>query len=195
MKIIVGLGNPGRKYERTRHNIGFDVAYEVARRAGASSTRTRFEAETAEAVVGGEKVMILCPQTFMNLSGRSVRGAIDFYKLTPADVLLISDDLNLPTGKIRLRPGGSAGGQKGLADTIRHLGTDKIARLRIGIDRPPPQYAVTDYVLGKFTDDEIDVLRPAVHRSAEAALHWAKCGIADAMNRYNATPQSDQSSN
>ena len=193
MKIIVGLGNPGRKYDRTRHNIGFEVAAEIARQIGATSIQKKFDAEVADANFGGEKVLVVCPQTYMNASGRSIRAALDFYKLTPDDLMVISDDLNLATGRIRLRPGGSAGGQKGLADTIKHLGTDRFARLRIGIDRPPPGFAVVDYVLGKFTDDELSILKPIVPVAANSALHWAKSGIAEAMNRYNATPKAKQS--
>lgn len=193
MKIIAGLGNPGRKYERTRHNVGFDVAREIARKLGATSVKSRFEAEVVEANHGGEKILLLCPQTFMNLSGRSIGAALGFYKLGVDDLIVISDDLNLPTGKLRLRPGGSAGGQKGLADTISHLGSDQFARIRIGIGRPPSGYAVSDYVLGKFSEQESEAIDPSVHTAADAALLWAKSGIADAMNRYNATPEKKNS--
>lgn len=193
MKIIAGLGNPGRKYEKTRHNIGFDVAREIASRIGGTSAKSQFEAEVVEANYGGEKILILCPQTFMNLSGRSIRAAISFYKLSADDLIVISDDLNLPTGKLRLRANGSAGGQKGLADTISHLGTDKFARIRVGIDRPPPGYEVIDYVLGKFSEDELAILATTVTSAADAALLWAKSGIAEAMNRYNASPETKKS--
>jgi PTH1 family peptidyl-tRNA hydrolase len=188
MKLIVGLGNPGRKYEQTRHNIGFMVAAKVASLAGAGPSKVRFEGEFAEGTIGGEKLVILWPQTYMNASGSSVRKACDFYKLPPPGLLVISDDLNLKTGRVRIRPSGSAGGQNGLADIIRHLGTDEFARLRIGIDRPPPQWTTTDYVLGKFNKDETDKIELAIERATKAALTWASEGVAAAMSRYNADP-------
>lgn len=189
MKIIAGLGNPGRKYQRTRHNIGFDVIAEMNRQLGSSAIRTRFEAETAEFSHGGENLLLLCPQTYMNASGGSVRAALDFYKLEPTDLLVICDDLNLETGRIRIRPGGSAGGQKGMADIIRHLGTDDFSRLRIGIDRPPEGYEVVDYVLGKFNPHEMKTIELTVIDAAAAALMWCKSGTAETMNRYNASPR------
>lgn len=190
MKLIVGLGNPGRKYEQTRHNIGFMVAAKVASIAGAGPSKVRFEGELAEGNLTGnagiEKLVILWPQTFMNASGQSVRKACDFYKLSTADLLVISDDLNLKTGRIRIRPSGSAGGQKGLTDIIRHLRTDDFTRLRIGIDRPPENWAVTDYVLGKFSKEETDKIESAIDRATAAAIAWATEGVAAAMSRYNA---------
>lgn len=188
MKLIVGLGNPGRKYEQTRHNIGFMVADKVASLAAASPSKVRFEGELAEGSCGSEKLVILWPQTFMNASGQSVRKACDFYKLPLTDLLVISDDLNLKTGRIRIRPSGSAGGQNGLADIIRHLGTEEFARLRIGIDRPPEQWATSDYVLGKFNKDELVEIESAMDRATEAAMVWASKGVAAAMSRYNADP-------
>jgi PTH1 family peptidyl-tRNA hydrolase len=186
MKLMVGLGNPGRKYEQTRHNIGFMVAAKVAARCGAGPSRGRFDGELAEGLVGGERLAVLWPQTFMNASGQSVRKTCDFYQLAPEDLLVISDDLNLPTGRVRLRPNGSAGGQKGLADIIRHLGTDQFARLRIGIDRPPEHWTTTDYVLGKFNQHELPTIELALDRAAEAAIAWATEGVTAAMTRYNA---------
>lgn len=194
MKFIIGLGNPGRKYDRTRHNIGFEVAAEVAKRIGAQGVRERFDAEIAEGSFEGTRLLVLCPQTFMNASGRAVRKAVDFYKVESSDLLVVCDDLNLPTGKLRIRAKGSAGGQKGLADIIRHLGDDSIARLRIGIDRPPAGWEVSDYVLGKFTEQELDLQEPAVVRATEAALLWAKQGAGEAMNRYNAAPEKKEKS-
>jgi PTH1 family peptidyl-tRNA hydrolase len=193
MKLIVGLGNPGRKYEQTRHNIGFMIAAKVASLAGAGASKVRFEGEVAEGSLpnsGGraEKLVILWPQTFMNASGQSVRKACDFYKLPPEDLLVISDDLNLKTGRVRIRPAGSAGGQKGMADIIRHLGTDNFARLRIGIDRPPENWTVTDYVLGKFNKDETDKIETALERATQAAISWVSDGIGPTMTRFNADP-------
>ena len=188
MKLIVGLGNPGRKYEQTRHNIGFMVAGKVASLAAASPSKIRFEGELAEGSYGGEKLVILWPHTFMNASGQSVRKAYDFYKLPLTDLLVISDDLNLKTGRVRIRSSGSAGGQNGLADIIRHLGTEEFARLRIGIDRPPEQWTTSDYVLGKFNKDELIEIDSAMDRATKAALVWASEGVAAAMSRYNSDP-------
>ena len=187
MKLIVGLGNPGRRYEQSRHNIGFLVAAEVTRQIGADRIKSRFDGEVAEGLAG-EKLVILCPQTYMNASGKSVRKACDFYKLTSEDVLVICDDLNLPTGRLRFRANGSAGGQKGLADIIRHLGTDQISRLRIGIDRPPPGWDAADYVLGKFDKSEEETIERATSLAAKAVVDWSREGIGFVMNRYNPDP-------
>ncbi len=186
MKLIVGLGNPGRKYEQTRHNVGFMVASKLAALVGAGPSKVRFEGEFAEGG-SGQKLAILWPQTYMNASGQSVRKAVDFYKLSPRDLLVICDDLNLPTARLRLRASGSAGGQKGLADIIRHLGTDEFPRLRIGINQPPQGWEVTDYVLGKFSNEEKDKIEATTTKAAYAAIDWADQGIGFAMNRYNAS--------
>ena len=186
MKLIVGLGNPGRKYEQTRHNVGFVVAALVASRIHAGAAKVRFEGEMAEGTVDNEKLAILCPHTYMNASGRSVRKACDFFKLEPEDLLVVCDDLNLAAGRIRLRAAGSAGGQKGVADIIRHLGTDEFSRLRIGIDRPPAGWDVSGYVLGKFNESEKKTFDEATDVATQAALDWARHGIGFAMNRYNA---------
>lgn len=196
MKLIVGLGNPGRKYEQTRHNVGFMVAAKVASLAEADPSKIRFEGEFAEGFAVGtgefggvrEKLAILCPHTYMNASGKSVRKACDFYKLEASDVLVICDDLDLKAGKLRIRRSGSAGGQRGLADIIRHLGTDEVARLRLGIGRPPQGWETADYVLGKFDKREIETFELATSNAARAGLDWASAGIAFAMNRYNADP-------
>jgi PTH1 family peptidyl-tRNA hydrolase len=197
MKLIVGLGNPGRKYEQTRHNVGFMVAEKLATLIGAGPIKERFNGEVAEGIVrpksdeqagSSEKLVILCPHTYMNASGKSVRKACDFFKITPEDVLVVCDDLNLPTGRIRLRPSGSAGGQKGLADIIRLLGTDEVPRLRIGIDRPPPQWDVSDYVLGKLAGEEKDKVDAAADKSVTASIDWATQGIGFAMNLHNVNP-------
>ena len=188
MKLIVGLGNPGRKYEETRHNVGFMAAAKVAALISASPGRSRFEGEFAEGTSDGSKLMVLCPQTFMNDSGKSVRQAADFYKLEADDLLIICDDLNLASGRLRIRPQGSAGGQNGLKDIIRHLDTQSFARLRIGIDRPPSGWTVTDYVLGKFPKSDHDKIEQATTRAAYAAIHWATKGIGSAMNEFNADP-------
>jgi PTH1 family peptidyl-tRNA hydrolase len=185
MKLIVGLGNPGRRYEQTRHNIGFMVASRVASLIGAGAVKSRFDGEVAEGLAGS-KVVVLWPQTFMNASGKSVRKACDFYKLPAEDVLVICDDMNLPSGRLRFRANGSSGGQKGLADILRHLGTEQVARLRIGIDRPPPGWDTTEYVLGKFTEDQQDRIDAAVELAAKAVIDWVQQGMQYVMCRYNA---------
>ncbi|MEO1614701.1 MAG: aminoacyl-tRNA hydrolase [Planctomycetota bacterium] len=185
MKLIVGLGNPGRKYEQTRHNVGFVVAAKVAVLTSASSPKIKFEGEYAETSIGGEKVGVLCPHTYMNASGQSVRKAADFFQLEYSDILVICDDLNLPSAKVRLRATGSAGGQNGVKDIIRHLGTDAFPRLRIGIGRPPEGWTVTDYVLGKFSKSEQTPIEDACTRAAHAAICFVNDGIVEAMSRFN----------
>jgi len=186
MKLIVGLGNPGRKYEQTRHNVGFVVAAKFAAIISADPSKNRFEGEWAEGVVGSEKVAVLCPHTYMNASGQSVRKAVDFFKLEPEQILVICDDLNLPCGRLRLRPSGSSGGQKGLADIARHLGTETFARLRVGIGRPPDGWQVVDYVLGKFNKNEEEAIEAETTRAAYAAVDWIKEGCMPTMAKYNA---------
>jgi PTH1 family peptidyl-tRNA hydrolase len=190
MKLIVGLGNPGRKYVGTRHNIGFDVLAELARRRNAPAPRTSNDAELAEVAISGERVLLAAPQTFMNLSGRAVRRILDFYKLPLSELLVICDDLNLPTGRLRLRRSGSAGGQKGLQNIIEHVTTEDFARLRIGIDRPPERMDSAAYVLQKFSSTEKELIRPAIAEAADAAELWITVGIEAAMNRINAAPES-----
>ncbi|MBX3441791.1 MAG: aminoacyl-tRNA hydrolase [Planctomyces sp.] len=189
MKVIVGLGNPGRKYVGTRHNVGFDVVAELARRMADGSGRVKFESDLYEGRLGEERVLLACPQTYMNLSGRAIRQILTFHKLEPQDLLIVCDDLNLPTGKLRLRKDGTAGGQKGLQNTIDQLGTQQFARLRIGIDRPPERMDATDYVLGKFVGKERDEMELALPKAADAAELWVREGIDRAMNAVNATPK------
>lgn len=186
MKLIVGLGNPGKKYDQTRHNVGFVVVEKIAALTSASPSKIRFEGLFAEATVVGEKIGLLWPQTYMNASGQSIRKAIDFFKLTAEDALVVCDDMNLPSGRIRLRPSGSAGGQKGLVDTIRHLQTESFPRMKIGIGRPPEGWEVTDYVLGKFSGKESEKIELAATEAANAAICWVTDGVTLAMNRHNA---------
>ena len=192
MKLIVGLGNPGRQYASTRHNVGFAVAETLARRGGQSTARARFHGETVEIHLGSQRTMLLCPHTLMNRSGLSVLEARDFYKLDLADVLIICDDFNLPLARLRCRPGGSSGGQKGLQDILRRLGTEEVARLRIGIGPPPDGWDVAAYVLSKFHPEEVDLIHSAIERAADAATDWAREGTQVCMNRYNADVASDE---
>jgi PTH1 family peptidyl-tRNA hydrolase len=185
MKMVVGLGNPGRKYEGTRHNVGFAVVREVARRQKASGARTLFQAEVVETELQGEKTLLLCPQTFMNLSGNSVGAARDFYKLENEDVLVVCDDFNLPLAKLRFRSEGSAGGQKGLADIIRRLGTESVPRLRVGVGPVPGGWDPADFVLGRFAKAEVPEVEIAVQRAADGVADWVASGLQICMNRYN----------
>jgi peptidyl-tRNA hydrolase, PTH1 family len=185
MKLVVGLGNPGRKYEGTRHNIGYMVLAELARRGGNPRTKSAFQGETSEVMIGGERLLLAWPHTYMNRSGASVLAARDFYKLTNEELLIVCDDLNLPLARLRLRAAGSAGGQKGLADAIRVLGTEEVPRLRIGIGESPPNWDAADYVLSKFTRQELPMIEEAVVRGAEAVESWALRGMQACMNEYN----------
>ncbi len=185
MKLVVGLGNPGRKYEGTRHNVGYAVLAELARRHGVGAPRSSFLGEVLEADLDGARALLLSPTTYMNQSGASVQAAAGFYKLPLDELLVICDDLNLPLGKLRARSKGSAGGQKGLDDIIRRLGSEEFSRLRIGIGSPPAGWEATGYVLGRFTPDEKIEIDRAIPRAADAVVDWAREGIEFCMNRYN----------
>ena len=185
MKIVVGLGNPGDKYEGTRHNVGFDVLAELGRRGGAGKPRTRFEALVTEVACGAEKLLLVAPQTFMNLSGRSVQQFIRFYQAQLADVLVVCDDLNLKVGQLRLRSSGSAGGQKGLQSILACLGSEAVPRLRLGVGRPPLNFDAANYVLNRFRKGELDAIDNAVRRAASAVEVWVRDGISMAMNQFN----------
>jgi peptidyl-tRNA hydrolase, PTH1 family len=183
-KLVVGLGNPGSKYEGTRHNIGFEVIDRLA--SGGSGTRfsKKFEGQLAEVEIDFRRVLLLKPETFMNLSGRSVVPALRFYKLEVSDLLVICDDLNLPLGKLRIRKGGSDGGQKGLRDISAQLGTEDYARLRIGIgDRGPIE--ATDFVLSRFRPAERPIVEDALIDTTQAVAVWVTQGADAAMNRFN----------
>lgn len=194
MKLIVGLGNPGREYERTRHNAGFmAVDRLVSRHAASAVPRGRFHALTVEAVlpgpVGGEKCLLMKPTTYMNRSGLAVSEAAQFFKVDPSkDLFVIVDDVYLPCGTIRIREGGSSGGHNGLSDIERVLGTQQFPRCRIGVDAPGPA-PQADYVLGRFTDEQWALAGPAIDRAVEAAEVFVRLGVAAAMNRYNGRPQ------
>src|SRR4051812_21009151 len=183
-KLVVGLGNPGSKYEGTRHNIGFEVVDLLAR--GGSGVRfvRKFEGLLAEAEIDYRRVLLLKPETFMNLSGRSVRQAVQFYKLELADLLVVCDDLSLPLGKLRIRPGGSDGGQKGLRDIAAHLGTDDFARLRTALG-PRGMIDPPDFVLSRSRPPERAAIDDALITATQAVAVWVTQGLDAAMNRFN----------
>ena len=187
MKAVVGLGNPGPQYQGTRHNVGFIVVDELARRWNTAVDRyeRRYEALLGDAQIGDQRVLLLKPQTYMNLSGRSVLALLQFYKLAPADLMILCDDLDLPVGTIRLRAGGSGGGQKGLENVLLRLASNDVPRLRIGIGKVH-RSVTTDYVLGRFAPDEREPIETAITRAADAVECWLKNDIATAMNRFNA---------
>lgn len=185
MKLIVGLGNPGKRYENTRHNVGFEVLNLVAERNAAGSTKEKFSGLVAEASVSGQPALLVWPQTLMNRSGQCVLAAVSFYQLPLTDVLIVADDFNLPHGKLRFRSQGSAGGQNGLDDIIRRLGTQEFARLRLGIGPVPPAWDAADFVLGRFTPTERAATEEMIVTAAEGVECWAAEGIAVGMNRFN----------
>ncbi|WP_026974432.1 aminoacyl-tRNA hydrolase [Alicyclobacillus contaminans] len=188
MKVIVGLGNPGDKYAATKHNVGFWVVDELARRWNTPVSREKFHALVGETRVAGEKVLLCKPLTFMNLSGESVREVVAFYsELTPAaDVWIIYDDMDFPPGQVRLRQKGSAGGHNGMKSIIQHLGGDVFPRLRVGIGRPEAEQTVVHHVLSPFSSPVLPVVQEAVQRAADAVDFALHHGFEMAMNRYNA---------
>jgi PTH1 family peptidyl-tRNA hydrolase len=196
MKLVVGLGNPGAQYATTRHNIGFMVVDRLAgRHAPGAVPRGRFNASLVEATIGGERTLLAKPTTYMNLSGRAVAEIVGFHKLDPAaDLLVIVDDLYLPTGRLRIRPGGGDGGHKGLADIRRALGREDYPRLRVGVGRvlpeggagKPPAWDQADFVLSNFGEEERPVVESAIERAADAVEVFLVQGLSAAMNRFNA---------
>ncbi len=184
MKLIVGLGNPGRRYAETRHNLGYQTVDLLARRWNVAVTREKFSGLVDRASVGGQEVMLLKPTTFMNRSGESVLAAWQFYKLPLSDLMVVMDDLSLPVGRVRVRRSGSAGGHKGLADIIRRLGSDEVARVRIGIG-PADRDEAVDHVLSRADEDDAPLLAEAVAVAADAVTCWIREGVESAMNRFN----------
>jgi peptidyl-tRNA hydrolase, PTH1 family len=185
LKCIVGLGNPGKKYDRTRHNVGFDVIDELANRWNVTLNKEKNKGLYATTIINGEKVMLIKPLTFMNLSGEAVRPLMDYYDIDLDDLVVIYDDLDLVNGKIRLRQKGSAGGHNGIKSLIQHVGTDKFKRVRIGIDRPPSGMSVPNYVLGTFNKEEQLLIDEAVQKAADACEKWLEVSFIKVMNEFN----------
>lgn len=200
MKLVVGLGNPGAEYRATRHNVGFEVIDELARRHGLAQWRESFESLTAKVTSGGEAVLLAKPLTYMNLSGRAVAGIAGFYKVDLADLLVVTDDVALPLGRLRARRGGSDGGHNGLKSIAERLGTQTFARLRIGVGRGDIQSAdgrvlgrpgMVDHVLGRFRPDEQDTIAAAILRAADASELFVAEGIERVMNAFNGAGRQD----
>ncbi len=184
--LVVFLGNPGLKYEHTRHNAGFMTADALEKAKGVKINRSRFKALTANVDMGGEQVLLMKPQTYMNLSGEAVIQAVKFYKIAPEHVLVVSDEMSLPIGKLRIRVKGSAGGHNGLKNIIAHLGTDSFPRIRLGVGAPPhPDYDVADWVLSAFRGKDLEDMTEAAERAAEAIECYVLHGPERAMNRFN----------
>ena len=184
--LVVGLGNPGSKYENTRHNMGFLAVDMLAEKEKFKFSKLRFKAWTATVELSGEKVLVMKPQTYMNLSGESVGEAARFYKIPPEHVLVISDDISIATGKLRIRPSGSAGGHNGLKSIIQHLGSDKFPRIKVGVGSPQQAgYEVVDWVIGKPMGDDQKVLLEALGKAADAVSVVIAQGPDRAMNRFN----------
>jgi PTH1 family peptidyl-tRNA hydrolase len=187
MKAVVGLGNPGTEYSGTRHNVGFDVVDELARRWSVTLKKWKTSADLA--VVKEQDVVLVEPRTFMNESGLAVSAVMAFYKIQPADVLVVVDEIQLPLGRLRLRPSGSAGGHNGLKSVIQHVGVE-FPRLRIGVERGNPQAMLRHHVLSKFPPVERDVVERAIGRAADAAETFIRDGLQVAMNRFNPAGES-----
>jgi len=189
MKVVVGLGNPGSQYSGTRHNVGFDVIDELARRWQLAKPQLKFQAELRDGNFGGHKVLLVTPQTFMNRSGESVQQIVRFYQIPTESlsdsVVVVCDDMNLPLGRLRWRAGGSSGGQKGLADILLRLGSDQVPRLRLGVGRPPGQMDPAKWVLAKFRSEEQAESELMTKLAADSVELWVKEGIGSTMNRFN----------
>ncbi len=185
LKLIVGLGNPGKKYEKTRHNVGFQTIDRLAEKWQIPLTRSKFQGIYGKGTVRGEEVMLLKPLTFMNNSGESVAPFMQYFQIPLDNLLIIYDELDLPTGKIRLRYKGSSGGHNGLKSIIQHLGTQQFKRIRIGIDRPETNIPIVNYVLGNFTAEEAELIEEAIERVVAASEMWLEKPFNECMNIYN----------
>ena len=184
--LVVFLGNPGLKYEGTRHNAGFMTADALSKKKNIAINKARFQALTAQADLGGARVLLMKPQTYMNLSGQAVSQAARFYKIPPERVLVVSDDVSLPVGKLRIRTKGSAGGHNGLKNIIALLGTEDFPRIRLGVGAPPhPEYEMMDWVLSVFRDQDAEDMAKAAQRAAEAVECYIEKGPDKAMNLFN----------
>ena len=185
MKLVVGLGNPGKQYEKTKHNIGFMVVDAIADSVPHTPWREEQGAEVCSITVAGEKVLLVKPQTFMNASGESVGPLMRYYKIDPSDVHCIYDDMDLPVGKLRIRPNGSSGGHNGIKSLISHLGTENFPRFRVGIGRPLPQWTVIDHVLAPFSEESQEKVQKGIKDTVKAVLGTLEVGIDKGMNQFN----------
>ena len=185
MYLIAGLGNPERKYAATRHNVGFEAAFRVRAKENFPLEHVKFQAMVSLGKIGGEAVVVIRPLTYMNLSGRAVRETMNFYQIPPEQVIVIYDDVSLPFGTIRVRRGGSAGGHNGMKSIIQEIGTQDFPRVRIGVGEKPEGWDLADYVLSRFSKEEIEVIAQTVDVAADAAISIVTDGIEKTMNVYN----------
>lgn len=185
MFVIIGLGNPGKKYNYTRHNVGFDVIDYLSKKHDIPVERIRHKALIGEGRIKGQKVMLVKPQTFMNLSGEALMKIVDYYKANNDKIMVIYDDIDTAVGKIRIRKKGSGGSHNGMRNIIYLWKNQDFPRVRVGIGQPKPGYDLADYVLGKFSKEEVDVIAPVIVKSAEAIEAWIEHGVEYAMNKYN----------
>lgn len=192
MKVIIGLGNPGKKYENTRHNVGFMAIDKISEQWNIPVAQEKFRALVGEGRIDSERVLLVKPLTYMNLSGESVAEIMKFYKLLPDDIFVIYDDLDLPVGQLRLREKGSAGGHNGIKSLIAHLGTQEFKRAKIGINRPLPGRSVSDYVLSEFSKSEQPLIAEAVELSAKASVMWLKENFVKVMNHIHSIKLGDK---
>lgn len=185
MKLIIGLGNPGKEYVGTRHNVGFQAIDTIGEAYNISVNKSKFRAFFGEGMIGDSKVILIKPQTYMNLSGESIKPFISWYKVDPKDVLIIYDDVSLAPGILRIREKGSAGGHNGIKSIIQHLGMDEFQRIKIGIGEKPQNWDLADYVLSRFTNPEMKMIDKAIKDAADATQMIIEKGIQKAMNAYN----------
>ena len=183
--LVAGLGNPGQKYQNTRHNMGFLTVDLLAEQKGVKLNKVKFKSAYNFLELGGARCLVMKPQTYMNLSGESVRAAADFYKVEAEDLIVLCDDINLEVGQLRVRPKGSAGGHNGLKNIILHLGTQEFTRIRIGVGEKPEGWDLADYVLGRFTKEENEILRETLGRVSKACEKIIVEGVDSAMNEFN----------
>lgn len=188
MRVIIGLGNPGMKYAGTRHNIGFDTVTALADKYNIKINNKKFNGLIGDGFIGGEKVLLVQPQTYMNLSGECVGQIADFFKIEPENLIVICDDINLDTGRLRIRAKGSAGGHNGLKNIIAHLGTEAFPRIRVGVGEKTEGWDLADYVLARFSKDDEPVIREAIKNAVGAVETWISDDIGTAMNRFNINP-------
>ncbi|MDO4267209.1 MAG: aminoacyl-tRNA hydrolase [Eubacteriales bacterium] len=186
MYVIAGLGNPTREYDKTRHNVGFSVIDVLADKYGIDVSERKHRALCGRGVIGGQKVILLKPQTFMNLSGESIRAAMDYYKTAPEELIVIYDDISLEPGQLRIRLKGSAGGHNGIKNIIAHLGSQEFPRIKVGVGAKPPRMDLADYVLSRFGAGEQKLMDEAFREAADAAVMMMTEGAERAMNHYNA---------
>ena len=186
MYVIAGLGNPGKQYDNTRHNIGFMTIDRLAEQENIDIQEKKHKAVIGKGTIAGQKCILAKPQTFMNLSGESIRDIVNFYKIPVENVIIVCDDINLETGRIRIRPKGSDGGHNGLKSIIYQLNSDEFVRIRMGVGAPKNEnYDLADYVLGKFSKQEIEILTPTANKAVDAIECIIKSGVSQAMNLYN----------